>query len=131
MKLGEAKNRLEQIKVLLGGWEVALERGPTGCITEMLDDCINLLTERHSLEKRISETELTTTLEGSILAEVQAALVIVNQKLHYLNLLAGRGDLPETELNKIFGQLASLRSAQDNIENNVNRCLWETDLLDE
>ena len=131
MKLGEAKSRLNQIKLRLKANEVVLKGGPRGGIVTTLDECSELLREQQALSKRTSDTEAVNDLQGNSLADVSIALDTLDYKIRLLNTLASRQDLDESTKEAVFSQLRNYLNTKDNLESGYNRALWEVELLDE
>ena len=131
MKLGEAKKRVEHVDNLLAGYEAALASGPLKGMSTTLDECTHLLREKQVLEKRIEETEATSEIEGTTLADLLVVFQTLQRKINLLAILAHRKDLGEEQKDKLFEQLNTLRITRDQLDLSISRCFWETKLLDE
>jgi len=131
MKLGEAKNRLDQIESQVTWCEKALAHGPLAKIGDSLDEGVTILKEYNNLKKRIADTEAMTAVEGNVLSEMQTALWALHYKIRYLDILFVREDLEKSQKENIFGQLKILKATKISLGTSINRCLWETELLDE
>jgi len=130
MKLGVAKRRLLQLDRRLDELCVVLSRGPRGGVSDALEGCNALLSERGALETLVRETEATTVLEGNSLVDMQSALLASQKRLELLFVLEARNDLEEDQRVKLFEQIETFRTARDQLERSIETCLWETDLLD-
>lgn len=131
MKLGEAKNLLIQMGFQQSGCELRLCSGPKDKISESLDEISDLVKKRQFLKKRIEETEAVTAIGESALAEILSALVTLEEKIRVLEMLSVRKDLEPSQQEGIKQQLLTYRSTRDTLRTGVEKCNWETDLLDE
>jgi len=130
MKIGEAKQRLEQIEHYLSDSLVTLSVGPLAVVGETLDRCNGLVKEQLELTKRVRDTEDTTDIGGESLREVTSALEVLDTKITLLDKLARRGDLSAAQSEPLFRQLETYRSTRDTLRLSLEKCLWKFELVE-
>lgn len=131
MKLGEARLEIQANSVRINLAKRRLVVGSPEEISDTLDKINGLLNTNQSLAQRIKLTEQRTRLGDTSLLEVVGALSLIQEKIKVLEVLSVRQDLDSLQKEGISSQLLNYRSTRDTLSSAVDKCLWETDLLDE
>lgn len=131
MKLGEARIRLEQLENWLQINECAIGTCPRQYVVKMLEESNGMLSKQRDLSRRIRDTEESVLLEGTSLAEVEAARQTLDRKITMMENLAARTDLEPQQRAGLFEQLKNFRASRDALMLSIERCSWETELLGE
>lgn len=130
MKLGEAKQRLEQIERYLNDSLITLSVGPLTNIGTTLDKCNGILRERQELVDRVQDTESTINLGDETVRTVMNALTSLDSKITLVEKIVVRNDLNDTQKQPMFTQLESYRSTRDALRLSLTKCLWEFELVE-
>jgi len=131
VRLGEAKNILVRTGLQVKGCELRLTSGPRNKIISVLDEVSEHLRVQQVLKKRIEDTEAVTAVGDSSVREIKSALEMLGEKIRILEVLSVRGDIDPSQRLGIEEQLSIYRSTRDTLRSSVEKCNWETDLLDE
>jgi len=131
MKLGEALTVLRQISHKLEVYRKTISSCPLPAVSTVLEECNGLLNKQRFLTKKIQETKEVTVLEGSSLADVISAKEMLAKKIGIMENLENRTDLDKSQKASLFEQIKSFRASHEALEVSIERCLWDTELLDE
>ena len=131
MRLGEAKNLLTRLSLQILSCEHRLAVGDASKINEVLEEVSEHLLAQQILRKRIKLTESYTAIDSKSLLEIHSILQMLEEKIRLLEILSVRADISPAQRGGIENQLLSYRSTRDTLRIGVEKCNWETDLLDE
>jgi hypothetical protein len=130
MKLGEAKQRLEQIERYLNDSLITLSVGPLASIGTTLDKCNDILRERQTLINHVQDTEASINLGDETVRTVMSALTSLESKITLIEKIVVRDDLGDAHRQPMFKQLESYRSTRDALRLSLTKCLWEFELVE-
>jgi len=131
VRLGDAKNILVRTGLQLKGYELRLVAGPHSEITNVLNEISEQLKIQQALKKRIEETEAIIAIGVTSIREISSALEMLEEKIRILEILSVRVDLDPTQQEGIEKQLLTYRATRDTLRASIEKCNWETELLDE
>jgi len=131
MRLLEAKNNIDQIDAGIKGLRLKLKNGSLNSVPSVFNSFNELLNEKEKLAKKIRKAELNTVLGGVSLLEVEVTINVLDLRIAVLSELVFRGDMSEEQLFVIYKNLHLFRETRDSLDTQYQRCLWETELLDE
>ena len=130
MKLGEALEKLRQLRREQLEIESIVSRAPLSMVPDKLDRYNTVIMEIQTLEKKCLECEMAIAIDNQSLKEINSLLKIVSGKLTVLEKVTQRNDLSSDQRKRLCEDLEKFRSTRDTLESSITRYLWETELLE-
>lgn len=130
MKLAQARDEVKKIEERIEFNTNAIKLAPLSIASEMLSQCDELVSRYELLSERITSTEEATFLEGNSLPKLNRVLTALDQKIELLHAVCLRSDLDPVAIADLEQQLKSFRSNRELLGTKLQRCSWETELLE-
>jgi 2-phospho-L-lactate guanylyltransferase (CobY/MobA/RfbA family) len=131
MKLGAALLKLDSVKDELRNTRYKVVNYALVGVPEAIDELNQLVKKQQDLVRRIRATEAVAEVGGALLHDLRDALQASDEKIKIMELVLVRTDLSLPQRSETADQLKAFRHSRNTISLTIERCLWETELLDE